>query len=416
MTSPRHELVLILDFGSHDTQLIARRIRDAGVYCEIHPFTAGLDRIGALKPDALVLVEPRDPLPFEVEPSLPTLRIEGASRIADDALRTFLFETAKLSPTWTASRFADEAIARVRAQVGPSEQAICGLSGGVDSSVAALICHRALGDRLTCVFVDNGLLRKGEAEQVVRIFRDTFQMKLVHVDASERFLKELSGVTDPEQKRKIIGRVFIEVFEEEAAKVEDARWLVQGTIYPDVIESVSVTGEVTVKSHHNVGGLPERMKLGLVEPLRQLFKDEVRKVGETLGLSHELVHRHPFPGPGLGVRCLGELTKARLDTLRQADAIVEEELRRAKLYDSLWQAFAALLPVRAVGNLQGKRTHGEVIAVRAVQSRDAMTAAVAELPYEVLGRISSRIMYEVPGISRVVYDVSAKPPGTIEWE
>lgn len=415
MTAPQNELVLVLDFGAKETQLIARRIREASVYCEVHPFTLARERVSALSPRAIVLVKPRDPLPFPEDLGLPTLRVDEALP-SGETLRTFLFEEAKLAPTWTASRFAEEAIAGVRAQVGPEEQAICGLSGGVDSSVAALLCHRALGDRLTCVFVDTGMMREGESEEVVRVFRDSFQMKLVHVDARQRFLSELSGVTDPEQKRKIIGRVFIEVFEEEAAKVQNAKWLVQGTIYPDVIESVSIDGKVTVKSHHNVGGLPERMKLGLVEPLRQLFKDEVRRVGEALGMPEKLVWRHPFPGPGLAVRCLGSIEESRLSILRKADAIVEEEIRKAGLYGSIWQSFAALLPVRAVGQIDGKRTFGEVIAIRAVKSTDAMTAEVAELPYEVLGKMASRIMLEVPGISRVVYDISPKPPGTIEWE
>jgi len=518
MTSPRHELVLILDFGSQYTQLIARRIREAGVYCEIHPFSIGLDRIRAMKPAALVLSggpssvyaegAPRvDPALFDLgipilgicygmqllahllggkvarahageygaadvlleepvgifagfakgetlqvwmshgdrtEAIPPGFRVIGSSANAPfcavaneerriyglqfhpevthtprgfDILRSFLFDVAKLEPSWTAASFTEEAIAQVRAQVGPNEQAICGLSGGVDSSVAALLCHRAIGDRLTCVFVDNGLLREGEAEQVVRIFRDTFHMKLVHVDARERFLKALEGVTDPEKKRKIIGHVFIEVFDEEAAKVEGAKWLVQGTVYPDVIESVSTKGpSAVIKSHHNVGGLPEHMKLGLVEPLRELFKDEVRKVGEALGLPHHLVWRQPFPGPGLAVRCLGPVEESRLSLLRRADLIVEEEIRKAGLYESLWQAFAVILPVRAVGVMGDERTYGETIAVRAVHSTDAMTADFAKLPMDVLGRISTRIMNEVRGISRVVYDISSKPPATIEWE
>lgn len=415
MTAPQHELVLVLDFGAPETQLIARRIRDASVYCEVHPFTLSQERLQALSPSAVVLVQPRDLLPSLRDLGRPTLRVEGAIP-SDEALRAFLFDEAKLSPHFTASRFAEEAIARVRAQVGPDEHAICGLSGGVDSSVAALLCHRALGDRLTCVFVDTGMMREGESEEVVRVFRDTFQMKLVHVDARERFLGELANVTDPEEKRKIIGRVFIEVFEDEAAKVENAKWLVQGTIYPDVIESVSIDGKITVKSHHNVGGLPERMKLGLVEPLRQLFKDEVRRVGESLGMPEKLVFRHPFPGPGLAVRCLGAIEESRLALLRKADAIVEAEIRAAGLYGSIWQSFAALLPVRAVGQIDGKRTFGEVIAIRAVQSTDAMTAEVAPLPYELLGKMATRIMLEVRGISRVVYDISPKPPGTIEWE
>jgi GMP synthase (glutamine-hydrolysing) len=289
----------------------------------------------------------------------------------------------------------------------------------VDSSVAALLCHRALGDRLTCIFVDNGLLRQGEAEQVVTTFRQTFDLNLVAVDARERFVSALSGVTDPEKKRKIIGRVFIEVFDEESHKVRGgaAKWLVQGTLYPDVIESVSFKGpSAVIKSHHNVGGLPEKMNLKLIEPLRELFKDEVRAAGEELGMARDLLWRHPFPGPGLAVRCLGEVTERRLATLRAADAIVIDEIRAAGLYDSIWQAFAVLLPVRSVGVMGDERTYDEACAVRAVQSVDGMTADWSQIPYEVLARISSRVINEVRGINRVVLDITSKPPGTIEWE
>jgi GMP synthase (glutamine-hydrolysing) len=332
-------------------------------------------------------------------------------------LRAFLFEVAGLSPTWTPASFAEEAVARVREKVGEHDQAICGLSGGVDSSVAAVLCHKALGDRLTCVFVDNGVLREGEAEQVVHLFRDTFKLKLVHVDARQRFLSELSGVTDPEKKRKIIGRVFIDVFDDESKKVPNVKWLIQGTLYPDVIESVSFKGpSAVIKSHHNVGGLPERMHLGLVEPLRELFKDEVRELGTALGIPRELIWRQPFPGPGLAVRCLGEVTEPRLAVLRKADAIVEEEIRASGLYESLWQSFAVLLPVRSVGVMGDERTYDETIAVRAVQSSDAMTADWARLPHDLLGRLSARIINEVKGVNRVVYDISSKPPATIEWE
>ena len=308
-------------------------------------------------------------------------------------------------------------MAAVVAKVKPDEHVICGLSGGVDSSVAAVLCHRALGDRLTCIFVDNGLLRQGEFEQVVATFRENFHIKLVAVDARERFLGALAGVTDPETKRKIIGRVFIEVFDDEAKRVQNARFLVQGTLYPDVIESVSFKGpSAVIKSHHNVGGLPERMKLGLIEPLRELFKDEVRAAGESLGMPRDMLWRHPFPGPGLAIRVLGEVTAARLAVLRAADAIVTEEIRAAGLYDSIWQAFCVLLPVRSVGVMGDERTYEETCAIRAVSSVDGMTADWSLIPYDVLGRISNRIINEVRGINRVVYDISSKPPATIEWE
>jgi GMP synthase (glutamine-hydrolysing) len=335
----------------------------------------------------------------------------------EEVLAAFLFDVAGLTPSWTPGSFAEEAVAKVHETVGPKERAVCGLSGGVDSSVAAVLCHRALGDRLTCIFVDNGLLRQGEAEQVVATFRETLHLNLIAVDARERFLTALEHVTDPEKKRKIIGRVFIEVFEEEAAKVDHARYLVQGTLYPDVIESVSYKGpSAVIKSHHNVGGLPERMKLSLIEPLRELFKDEVRAAGEAMGLARSLVSRQPFPGPGLAIRCLGEVTRARLEVLRAADAIVTEEIRAANLYDSIWQSFCVLLPVRTVGVMGDERTYDEVCALRAVHSVDGMTADWAKIPYEVLGRISGRIINEVRGINRVVYDISSKPPATIEWE
>jgi GMP synthase (glutamine-hydrolysing) len=334
-----------------------------------------------------------------------------------EILDAFLFDVVKLTPTWTAASFVDDAIAAVQAKVGPTDHAILGLSGGVDSSVAAILCQKALGDRLTCIFVDNGLLRQREAETVVRMFGDHFSLKRVHVDAGARFLRELAGVTDPEKKRKIIGRVFIEVFEEEAKKVAGARWLVQGTLYPDVIESVSFKGpSAVIKSHHNVGGLPERMALGLVEPLRELFKDEVRAAGTALGMPHEVLYRHPFPGPGLAVRCLGEVTEARLATLRAADAIFDEEIRAGGMYEKIWQSFAVLLPVKTVGVMGDERTYEEVVALRAVDSTDGMTADWARLPHELVARASSRIINEVRGANRVVLDVSSKPPATIEWE
>ncbi len=517
MSTAARDLVLILDFGSQYTQLIARRIREANVYCEIVPFDVAPVVIDDKKPRALILsggpssvygeAAPRvDPALFDR--GIPTLGIcygvqllahllggrvarakereYGAAKVRiDDAngvfgrltkgeeidvwmshgdriealpegfaplgtsdntplcaianaerkifglqfhpevahttkgreiLEAFLFDVAGLAPTWTPLSFVDEAIAKVRAQVGDG-RAILGLSGGVDSSVAAILCSKALGDRLTCIFVDNGLLRKDEARRVVDMFERHFQLRLVHVDASARFIGELAGVTDPEKKRKIIGRVFIEVFEEEAKKVEGAKFLVQGTLYPDVIESVSHKGpSAVIKSHHNVGGLPERMALSLSEPLRELFKDEVRAAGAALGMPHEVLYRHPFPGPGLAVRCLGEITPARLHVLREADAIFDEEIRRAGLYDQIWQAFCALLPVRSVGVMGDERTYDEVIALRAVTSTDGMTADWFRMPHDVLARASTRIINEVAGVNRVVYDVSSKPPATIEWE
>lgn len=334
-----------------------------------------------------------------------------------DVLAALLFDVAGLRPTWTPGTFTEHAVTLVRERVGSNEHVLCGLSGGVDSSVAAILCHRALGDRLTCIFVDNGLLRLGEAEQVVSTFRESFHLHLVAVDARERFLSALRGISDPELKRKTIGRLFIEVFEERAQDVQDAKWLVQGTLYPDVIESVSFKGpSAVIKSHHNVGGLPDRMKLQLIEPLRELFKDEVRAAGEELGMPHDLLWRHPFPGPGLAVRCLGEVTEPRLRALRAADAIVIDEIRTAGLYEAIWQAFAVLLPVKSVGVMGDERTYEETCAVRAVHSLDGMTADWAKIPYETLGRISNRIINEVEGINRVVLDITTKPPGTIEWE
>jgi len=317
---------------------------------------------------------------------------------------------------WSMPSFIDAAIEGIRHQVG-SERVLCALSGGVDSSVVAVLIHRAIGERLTCLFVDNGLLRKGEAESVVATFRDAFKMNLIHIDASKRFLDQLRNVADPETKRKRIGAEFISVFEEEAGKLGDFPWLAQGTLYPDVIESISFKGpSATIKTHHNVGGLPSRMRFKLVEPLRELFKDEVRELGTILGLPPEVIWRQPFPGPGLAIRVLGEVTEERLAVLRDADEVVQDEVRAAGLERELWQAFAVLLPVRTVGVMGDFRTYAQVIALRAVMSQDAMTADWARLPYDLLGKISSRIINEVKGVNRVVFDISSKPPSTIEWE
>jgi GMP synthase (glutamine-hydrolysing) len=332
-----------------------------------------------------------------------------------EVLKNFLYTGCDLLPTWTMTSIIDAAVEQIRATVGAAKVA-CALSGGVDSSVAAALVHRAVGDQLTCVFVDHGLLRQGEAEQVEETFRRHLQIDLIHVKAGDRFLEALAGVTDPEQKRKIIGETFIRVFEEVAREeLDDAAFLVQGTLYPDVIES-GTSKAAKIKSHHNVGGLPEDMRFSLVEPLRNLFKDEVRRVGEELGLPEEIVWRQPFPGPGLAVRIIGDITAERLETLRAADAIVLEEIKRADLLRDIWQSFAVLPAIRSVGVMGDERTYGHPIVLRAVTSEDAMTADWARLPYELLERISSRIVNEVPGVNRVVYDITSKPPGTIEWE
>jgi GMP synthase (glutamine-hydrolysing) len=513
------ERVLILDFGSQVTQLIARRLRESGVYCEIWPFNADPLRIRHWRPRAVILSggpasvhEPGAPLAPEIVFTLgvPVLGIcygeqllcaqlggavaasdyrefgrafidvtgrcslfgdvwpegsreqvwmshgdrvtklpegfravaatEGApfAAIADDArrfyglqfhpevvhtphgaalLRNFTHHVAGLSGTWTMAAFRETEIARLRAQIG-SGRVICGLSGGVDSSVAAVLIHEAIGEQLTCIFVDHGLLRADEAEEVVSTFRNRFNIRLVHRDASDVFLAALEGVTDPEKKRKTIGRLFIEIFEQEAAKIGGADFLAQGTLYPDVIESVSFTGgpSVTIKSHHNVGGLPERMRLKLVEPLRELFKDEVRALGRTLGMPESIVGRHPFPGPGLAIRIPGAVTREKLELLRRADAIFIEEIRAAGLYDAIWQAFVVLLPVRTVGVMGDGRTYDQACALRAVTSTDGMTADVYPFEMAFLTRVANRIVNEVRGINRVTYDITSKPPGTIEWE
>ena len=514
-----HQLVIILDFGSQYTQLIARRIREQAVYCEIHPYTVGLDKLRSLHPAAIVLsggpssvYDPDAPMmstdvyalgvpvlgicygaqltakllggvvhaAAKREYGRAMIRVQNGTSpllrgIATDAevpvwmshgdhveqlpsgfaqtasssncpmtafedqarqiycvqfhpevvhtpcgaqlLGNFLFAIAKLNGDWSMASFVDEAVAKVRAHVGADGRVICGLSGGVDSSVAAALIHRAIGDRLTCIFVDNGVLRKGEREYVATIFRDHFKVDLRVIDAEDRFLDALADCTDPERKRKIIGAEFIAVFDEQSQTIENARFLAQGTLYPDVIESVSTKGPShVIKSHHNVGGLPAHMKLALVEPLRELFKDEVRQLGLELGLPHHMVWRQPFPGPGLAVRCLGPLTRQRLHVLREADAIIEQEIRAAGLYEDIWQSFGVLLPVRSVGVMGDARTYEETLALRAVHSKDGMTADWVPLPYELLARISNRVINEVRGINRVVYDITSKPPGTIEWE
>ncbi len=509
--------ILILDFGSQFTQLIARRIREQKVYCEIHPAGMKLEAVRDWDPAGIVLsggpssvldagapdldlgllelgrpvlgvcygmqllihrlggvversedreygrallkVESEDPLladlPGGVErvvwmshgdrvlrlpPGFAVLGTSESSPYAavrhlerpiwgllfhpevahtdggDQILANFVSRICGCDASWTMDAFIDRTVGAVRKQVG-SRRVICGLSGGVDSSVAAALVHRAVGDQLHCIFVDNGLLRRGEREEVERSFREGLGIPLITVSAQDRFLSALRGVEDPERKRRIIGHLFIEIFEREAQRIGDVDFLVQGTLYPDVIESVSVKGpSATIKTHHNVGGLPERMRLRLVEPLRELFKDEVREVGQRLQLPSAAIGRHPFPGPGLAIRILGEVTPERLAAVRQADAIVAEEIHQAGIYDSLWQAFAVFLPIQSVGVMGDERTYENAIAVRCVTSVDAMTADWARLPHEVLAAISTRIINEVKGINRVVYDISCKPPATIEWE
>ncbi|HXL69493.1 MAG TPA: glutamine-hydrolyzing GMP synthase [Xanthobacteraceae bacterium] len=519
MTAPAHDKILIIDFGSQVTQLIARRVREEGVYSEIVPYQRAEEALRTLRPKAVILsggpasvLDHDAPLaPKSVfEAGVPVLgicygeqamahqlggKVEGGhhrefgraevkvtessplldgvwekgraypvwmshgdrvtelpkgfrsiasapnapiAMIADEArkfyatqfhlevvhtphgaaiLRNFVRKIAGAKADWTMRAFKDEAIEKIRKQVGKA-RVLCGLSGGVDSAVAAVLLHEAIGDQLTCVFVDHGLLRLGEGEKVLALFRGAYNIPLVHVEAGERFLKALAGVEDPEAKRKIIGKLFIDVFEAESKKIGKVEFLAQGTLYPDVIESVSFTGgpSVTIKSHHNVGGLPERMHLKLVEPLRELFKDEVRALGRELGLPEAFVGRHPFPGPGLAIRVPGAISKDKLDVLRFADEIYLEEIRRAGLYDEIWQAFAVLLPVKTVGVMGDGRTYDNVVGLRAVTSTDGMTADFYPFEMSFLGRVATRIINEVKGVNRVVYDVTSKPPGTIEWE
>ncbi|NLW16105.1 MAG: glutamine-hydrolyzing GMP synthase [Firmicutes bacterium] len=415
MSSLQRQVVVVVDFGGRQAQQIARQIRSLQVYSEVWSYETAWERSQAVRPQALIIVgEPADQQLVHrfSQLEVPTLTAP-ATGLGDAELKHFLFDQAHCQADWSMSSFIDEAVARIKTQVGDAK-VICGLSGGIDSAVAALLVHKAVGDQLTSIFVDHGLMRQGEAEEVIEIFGNQLQMRLVAVDARQRFLTALAGVTDPEAKRKIIGAEFIRVFEAEARRLGDAGFLVQGTIYSDVIESG--VGAALVKSHHNVGGLPDDLTFELVEPLRQLFKDEVREVGALLGLPESIVHRHPFPGPGLAVRCLGEVTAEKLEILRQADAIVVEEIKRAGLYRSIWQAFAVLPDVQTVGGSGDQRTYAHLIAIRAVNSLDAMEAKWARLSYDLLERMAQRIVAEVKGVNRVVYDITSKPPGTIEWE
>jgi GMP synthase (glutamine-hydrolysing) len=407
--------ILVVDGGSLHAQDVARQVRKLGVFSEIVPGSAAVQVLQGPEPDGIIvtgMVSPRlDELLSKL--SVPMLQL-GEEFPPDSRLDSFLSEACGSERDWSMDRFLTEAVDKIRAQVG-SARAICGLSGGVDSAVAAVLAHRAVGEQLTCIFVDHGFMRAGESEQIVATFREGFGIPLVHVQAQDRFLSKLEGIEDPEQKRRIIGIEFIRVFEEEAAKLGDAAFLVQGTVYPDVLESGVGPGTL-VKSHHNVGGLPEDLRFELVEPLAVLFKDEVRQLGEKLQLPKEILWRHPFPGPGLAIRVLGAVTREKLDILRKADAIVMEELRRAGWYDKIWQAAVVLTNVRSVGVQRGGRTYDYVVGLRFVESRDGMSADWVRVPHDLLAGISARVLGEVQGVGRVVYDISPKPPATIEWE
>lgn len=401
------EKILILDFGVSYGQLVARKVREMKVYCEVLPYDADKKEIDSVDCNGVIFVGGDGEYNFNV----PVLKIK--ENYTDNEIKSFLYDTCKCSGAWSEGAYTKMLISAIKEQVGDKE-VILGLSGGVDSSVCAALIHEAIGDQLTAIFVNTGLMRKNEPQEVHDVFASR-GINLVMVEAEDRFLAKLKDVNDPEQKRKIIGAEFIKVFEEESNKHKNASFLAQGTIYPDIIESGNKHAE-TIKSHHNVGGLPDYMKLDLCEPLKYLFKDEVRKVGEELGLPHDMVWRHPFPGPGLGVRCVGALCKERLDTLREADAIFIDEIRKAGLYDSIWQAFAQLLPVKSVGARDGKRTYNETCVLRAIHSTDAMTAQPVKISFELLEKVAKRILTEVDGINRVLYDISPKPPATIEWE
>lgn len=407
MANSGHEKILIIDFGTSYSQLVARKVRELNVYCEVIPYDADKNESDAVNCVGIIFVGGSQATDIKCP------AIEINENYTETEIKDFLYNTCKCKGTWTEGAYTEMMIKSIREQVGDKE-VILGLSGGVDSSVCAALIHKAIGDRLTCIFVDTGLMRKNEPQEIKEVF-GTRGINLVMIDAEKRFLDKLKDVADPEKKRKIIGAEFIKVFEEESAKFKNASFLAQGTIYPDIIESGNKHAE-TIKSHHNVGGLPDYMKLELCEPLKYLFKDEVRKVGEELGLPHEMVWRHPFPGPGLGVRCVGALCKERLDVLREADAIFIEEIRKAGLYDSIWQAFAQLLPVCSVGARNGKRTYNETCVLRAIHSTDAMTAQPVKISFELLEKVAKRILAEVDGVNRVLYDISPKPPATIEWE
>lgn len=401
--------ILVVDYGSHNAREIARKVRELGVYSEVVPVSSLERRLQMEKPAGLIAVGASDAALEEL-----AAKAGEVPLCVSGDVQTFLDETCGDARDWNMNSFLEQAIEGIRAQVG-NGKAICGLSGGVDSSVAAVLVHRAIGDQLTCVYVDHGFMRAGETEQIVQTFRDQFGVRLVHVDARDRFIDKLRGIEDPEQKRKIIGTEFIRVFEEEAAKIGDATFLVQGTLYSDVIESGTSDGKV-VKSHHNVGGLPDDFSLELIEPFATLFKNEVRNLGELLQIPGEILWRHPFPGPGLAIRLMGAITREKLDILRRADAIAIEEIRRAGWYDKIWQALVVLTDTRTVGVFQGERTYDYVVALRFVTSTDAMSADWVRVPYDLLDTISQRLLNEVQGINRVVYDISSKPPATIEWE